>query len=289
MLNPLKWKFKDLKQPCIPTGPDFSSAREIKFSLNDTIVSFYSPPSTPIQLGPLQSPQDNYSIYQDAQYITEVGRDNLPRLDLFYLGWAYYGPAFTGYVGELSLAGAVIAPRPTHKNFSVFNPNDFEHLIETNERHYYGNEEDFTSGRPDSQLPVNWRIVSGREFSGISYEVVPMFNGARIQMVLLPLRHDRYLELSFHFSKKFLGNYQETEAMISSAPMNELAENIINSLSIQLSEAAQREKEEIQAKFPHAKHTENVAPYKLTTPEQDAKYEAEQAALETAARVFNNE
>lgn len=272
MLNPLKWKLNSIKKPCSPYGPKFDQASLVSFRLNETKVNLHLPPPSKSKFGKHLLPDKTYNIYQNSQFYTEVDTPNLPRLNLLHYRWAFYGPSFTGNVAELSCVIAVIAPKPDHPEYSLFKPRDFEKHIETTVRQVYEHEDYIDIGKASWNLPVDWKIINNLGIPSISFEALPEYGGERYRVVLIPISHDRYLRIYFDFYKETTGSYKEVEAMIDSTEMNALADDIISSIRIELSEKAQAERQSILEQYPDQTLSNYVAPYKFTTPEQDEQW-----------------
>ena len=273
MLNPLKWKLNSLTKHCFPTGPNFDKAKTVSIDLSNTTLQLNLPSPSKSKFGRSLIANNTYNIYGNSQYYTEVDTPNLPRLNLLHYRWAFYGPAFTGNVAEVSCVIAVMAPKPNHPEYSVFNTTDFEQYIEAMAKQIYGHEDHIDHGQANWKLPLNWKIIDSMGVPSISFEKEPVYGGKRCRFVLTPISHDRYLETTFHFHKSMGGSYKEVEAMIDSTEMNALADNIISSMHIELSEAAQAERQSILDQYPDQKLSSYVPPYKFTTPEQDAQWQ----------------
>ncbi|CAH0990031.1 hypothetical protein SIN8267_00114 [Sinobacterium norvegicum] len=292
MLNPFRWKFRSLEEPCTPTGPNVNNAKPFFMDLSGNRFSISLPAPTSAKYVDQLRPHTKYNINQQSDYHSEYSRPDDPRLPILAFSWGYYGPLFTGLVAELNCVAAIISVKPRCEGFTLFRSAHLESYIESDLRHVFSNEDEINFGRARTIAPVNWAVVTANETIGVQYEEhsVPGDAGVRrSRIVTLPISEERYLELTFHYHPQaYLKDLNESNALINPAPMDALVDSIIDSIDIELSEQSKQERQQVLDQYPDEKLSEYRAPFKFTTEAQDKEWADHQKEQVRLAKIFAN-
>lgn len=290
MLNWLKYapfKWRQSNEPCSPRGPQFSSAHQLKFSLAGTEVQLKLPRHrsgyrSQEQVKPKLAVLD--ISYDSTRYYNQrVMQDNLWRQCLIASrSWGFWGPWFTGAKGEVTFAAEVIVPDQIDSAVSFFHPSVFESMVA-----------DFLTARYARHIgscgalyegPVEWQPLDIEGFFAASFYVLANHSGSgNTRMLLLPIGDYQLLKITFLIDQHCAGPQQEKDKKVNRSSMEQLVQDIIDSIEVSLSPEAKAQQKSALKGCDNPALSAEFPPLKWTTDEQDAKRAEEQRLFKQLA------
>ncbi|WLQ17095.1 hypothetical protein O5O45_14335 [Hahella aquimaris] len=249
-MNLLALKLRPLREPCVPVAPDFSIAKALEISFSGSVLRAMMLDHSPATAYEEHiEPKESYDLFNNSQY-KHAESEGFDYIQVLMRSNKFRGPLFTGYVAQLHTTILLIKHKATRSDFSLFNPHDFEGAILSTLTAEYGNE--ILLGRNCYDAPVNWEVIERLPVPCVAYEVLsgPNRGGWRSKYIAFPIRHEFYIEISFHFEQSAVGKLSEQDKLVNPKPLYELAKNIIDSVSLELSPEAKREFEEARTSNP---------------------------------------
>ncbi|MBQ0727709.1 hypothetical protein [Thalassolituus oleivorans] len=270
MRNFLKYpniKLREQKKPCNIQGPSFTWAKNISFMLADNIIKIKAPRHAP-----------NNSYHEQFRALAKdnnfecrpMSESRMPSqnwLEFFSLArqWAFYGPWFIGHVTDLNVASVIITRNPENIDpnktlVSMFHPRVFENELCDYLTDCYGHKYD--KSEADWIAPINWQPVTGLSIFAARFDIAPFhMPNTREHCLALPLTDNHILLFSFSLSESVkatniqngkcdFSDVTEERFHIDEAPVLELMENIIQSISITLSPENQQAYDKVKAENP---------------------------------------
>ncbi|WP_431686031.1 hypothetical protein [Hahella sp. NBU794] len=278
-MNLLALKLRHLHEPCIPAGPDFSQAQRLEVSLSGSMLSMLAPKHQPAKSVDKEIRlSSNLNLHDESIYKTDLhgGCDYFLAMKRFS---RFRGPIFTGYVAQLGITLLLEKILPSRPNFSLFHAGDLEGTVMSLLTQEYGSES--SNGRSSYDAPVNWSIKGDFPVPCATYEVLtaPNRSGLRKKSMVFPVEHGVLATISFHFQQFAIGTLADQDKLINPQPLYELAQNIIDSVQLQLSPNILNEYQEIRSQHPDVALSEELKPLKWTSPEQDKEWDEYSAEL----------
>ena len=236
--------------PIIPKGPKFSRACRINYDFDGTIFSFIAPKHSPRRKSQKpQEPVNNFYKLDEVNFTSYYNKDrnvsnNWRSLELFDRSWAFNGPWFTGAFAELYLSCRLVKLVNYNKNeFSLFHPRAFENHIADYLTNLYSKniDEVFPQKKHVLSTPVNWHPLDHLSVNAVQLETVTddTIRAASVtHHVYLPIGDDLFLSFYFRPSQIRSGTQEDLDKTVSRSTMNELMDNIINSIQVTLSPEA---------------------------------------------------
>ncbi|ROS00175.1 hypothetical protein EDC56_2811 [Sinobacterium caligoides] len=268
MRNYLKYssiKLRDLKEPCIPVGPSFSSSGVVAARLAGSVLKIKAPRHSPgddcsEHIAPRHDSILNFGFRMDSERV--IPDQSWEYASVFRRSWGFYGPWFTGRQARLTMNIVVYRPVEPKEGVSFFHPRAFEHAVAALQTAYRGHQEE--NGVAAWRAPVDWKGVSGLGVPAASFDLVPMLPGfSSMRRKCYFSIGDHYLvEISFRFLQRYPGSQAKRDAQISRQPMFDLIDDILANLQLTLSDEAQQQLELVQQHCPDMSVTENFPPLK---------------------------
>lgn len=292
MLNWLKYAPFEWRQPpesCTPQGPKFSSAKQLYFSLAGTEVALKLPRhcsshGSKEQVKPKKGPID-ISHASTRYYNQGVMQDNRWRQRLIASrSWGFWGPWFTGALGEVSFGAEVIVPDQVDSAVSFFHPRVFESMVA-----------DFLTARYAQRVgsrgalyegPVEWQPLNMDGVLAASFYVLAHHSGSsNNRMLLLPIGDSQILKINFRIAQYCSGPQKEKDKKVDRSTMEQLVQAIIDSFEIRLSPEARAQQEKALKHCDNPHLNSEFPPLKWTTDEQDTKRAEEQRLMKQLAEA----
>jgi hypothetical protein len=246
----VKYKFRTAEGLVTPKGPSFTRAQTIRCDFAGSILSFKAPKHRPYTRVRELLPEKNYTKEELVRHFRCFSEDNnhdapnhLEFYDVFRRFWAFYGPWFTGTMGQLRMHITLIMPVNFDHEFSLFHPRAFEKLIgdylnQINGKHIND------GGTFHYTAPVNWQPLTHLPTVAARLEVKPN-KGASTNVT----RHHLFFSLSnqilasVEFDPARYPNVikEELDKRVSEDTMIELMNNIIDSFQLILSDEAKQQ------------------------------------------------
>ncbi|MFD1215248.1 MULTISPECIES: hypothetical protein [Microbulbifer] len=251
-----------------PKGPSWRKARRIEKDLSGIRVSFAAPSFRPPIYGQ-ESMEDQANAFDldDSEVWTireREGRDGTTHIshvvEVWTCGWNFTGrPLLDGKsVGNLVMQIELVEVRDLPVNSSLFQRGELARFAQSYctdghlGRYHKGRAEDrnpfdLTQYQwPDNLLPINcqWLDRNGSEW--LYFEMQPLQHIADRFYWLFPVGHQRCLRVRFMATRKLrnAGNpYREQRSRLDN--YRQLMENIMDSMAVELTEAANIEKSNI--------------------------------------------
>ncbi|TLM76958.1 hypothetical protein ACONUD_09450 [Microbulbifer harenosus] len=251
-----------------PKGPSWCKARRIEKDLSGTKISFVAPPFRPPIYGEgrMEHQADSFDLDNPEVWTTceREGRDGTKRIshevDIWTSGWNFTGrPLLDGEsVGDLRMQLELLETRDLPVNNSLFQRHELARLAQdycANDElgtYHKGHAEDrnpFDLTRyqwPDFLSPINsqWLDRNGGEW--LYFEAQPLCQHSDRFCWLHPIDHQRCLRVHFLATRNLRnsGNpYREQRSPLDN--YRQLMEKIMDSMTVELSEAASIEKSNI--------------------------------------------
>ncbi|WP_156035240.1 hypothetical protein [Microbulbifer sp. HZ11] len=259
-----RFKFRDYRKPCVPKGPNFSSAKTYKYRLQGSAISFKAPKQ--IHLFRPNSEQFTSNWKDDDLRdlkITEIDtfNDSWASSTILTRKYALFGPWFTGELARADLFLAAICPAKEPKNLNFLHPRAFETAISGYLTADYGcmKSED---GSADFKGPLGWEPIRGFPVPAARFSVESECWDSRNILFCFPVSSNRILMFHFSFDQSAAGTFEEVDAIISPEPAQNLIENIINSIEFSPSPELEKELAELRKTCPDLSVSKDFPPLK---------------------------
>ena len=268
------------KETCVPEGPAFSSAKQVKFSLNGTEIEFIAPKHKPSSRDIKEQDVESKYNFSDLTFRSTFDKDfqledTWKSCRLLFRSWTFNGPWFTGSIAELDMYVNLIRPKDLNNNVSFFHPRAFESAIGD----YLTNEYSVpkVDGRSSWIAPNEWKPIRGLPVVATRLHVLPDELVARrnkaMYYLFFPVADQCFAQILF-YPVQLHSNGQHSQAekdqVVSREKLFELMENIISSLKITLSPEAQAWQAKALEGLEDTALIKNFPPMKWTTEKEDA-------------------
>lgn len=252
MLNFIKYnrfKIRDHSAPCVPYGPNFSNAKTYTYSLRSSELSFSAPTQVHFfrpgseQRTPKWKHDDLEKLHNwDISSYNHSWKSRL----IFTRKYAFYGPWFSGEKASAAFILGVTAPENENKDLNLLHPRAFETALSGYLTATVGHLHHESDGEPYYRGPINWKPHPNFPVPAVQFTIVDHDNQRPDYYLCFPVAKDRILTLEFSYSQHISGSKVEKDAAISPQSVQELIENIINSVKFTPSAELKKELEEVQ-------------------------------------------
>ena len=193
-------------------------------------------------------------------------------ISLFGRMWAFYGPWMSGCKGVLSLSISVIGRKELHQfsGFSFLNPRAFETVLVHYLNDFYGHQ---NWGNEDSHIPryhgpVDWLRHDHFPVPSASFKIYNQGEDSSDlalpdQLFVFPVTDQHFVEVCFvqeYYSRDAKGN-----VAFDTGPLQELQDNIFNSITLKLGSETQIKVDKIKAEGGNMQLCKEFAPLKWPT------------------------
>ncbi len=286
MMNWLKYypvKLRLAKKIESPEYVDLTHVKEQECTLLGSRLSFKAPRHRP-QSSTIQGSSSlrKFEILSQGPMSFIDGlmsNDNWEYIPLFNRYWAFYGSWFSGVQTELHYSFTVIIKPEHQQGVSYFHPRAFENAIADYLNTKYGFKA--YGGEPSWSGPLNWKPVDYLPVFGVVFEIIPTKNNENSgnQSFFFPVSDKHIVEVSMKHVYSAMGTIEERKAKFDSRPMEKLANDIINSIRLELSPEIQAQWDRVKAECPDMSLVKDFAPLKWPTSEAKIEVEPEQNNL----------
>ena len=262
-------ELRDCDEPCTPKGSSFNHARSVKVNIMGCQLQFRAPRHRPdIRSIRSRKPGVSNITFSQRRRFNSDGPDAdfwLYR-PFFFRGWGFWGPWFSGSKAQLSMSASIIgrAEEAEYQGVSFFHPRVFENVLVDYLNFKYGHDKHGT-GRARYRGPLNWQtrqllpVISAT--ADVCHEHCGKTVGIREQLMLFPISEKIFVEVVFtHFIATNKDKNQQP--IINPKYLNELAEGIINSFTLELSPEIQAQWDAVKAQSPDMSLCKTFAPLK---------------------------
>ena len=249
----LPFKFRQQNQYCTPKGPNFKFAQRIQFSINGNTISLRAPRHRAGKYFPSRRVRNARSQYQISDTpidpVIHIEENDWGWTSVITRAWDFYGPWFTGQLGRVELYAYITHSKKIPENTSYFHPRAFENAIANYLTHSYGDR--LFQGRQDWFAPVDWQPAPGFPCVAATFTAQPNKKTTyadNTYYLVFPIteHHLMVFSLSIERGRVYIGSEPQGDVdnWINRAPLDQLARDIIHSVSLSLSP----ETEELQRK-----------------------------------------
>ena len=267
------------KKPCVPIGPNFNKAKWVQIDFSGTKVKIKLNRDSPEywDMEP-EHPLKFYDINNPSTFRGEkLWGDFITRRCLLRR-YGFRGPIFSGYAAEICCVYSFSRVVSADKNYSLFNPEVFQEVIDQRIIQRYKSEVLRLYGRNKADAPVAWRVmqVTDAPLPAVCFihEPAPEIADIRVITMNFPLSHNIMVNINCEIAQIMGGDQAERDYFIKPEPMLKLVDNIYQSVQVELSPEAKADLLDVQARNPKAKLSQHREPLNLMTPEQEAEWKA---------------
>lgn len=267
MRNFLKYSgfcLREREIPCTPVGPDFSWANQKTYTLLGNKLMLRLPRHDAGKYN-YKAGNPKGSLTDDATHRT-LNYSVMPNQAWKYCAilnrhLSFYGPRFTGYMGNVYVSLRSCKRTATSDETSFFHPRVFEQAIAHELSSSYGFKQD--EDLPDWQAPVNWQIVQHLPLPAARFDILPINTAQHPEhYVCFPLSDDTLIILNFSYSQHCNGFLEQRDREIDRSNMIKLVDDIVGSMELELSDEAKQQLAAAQADCPDTSVTKEFPPLK---------------------------
>ena len=240
MLDIFKYSSLELRKQegqCIPRGPSFERAKIEEIRLPMCTIAFRAPRHSPSRRHDLE--QYGVRARYDLERTKSIGSvfvpsDSWQEVDICWRRWAFYGPWFTGYKGDVGIAIHALGTKTVNPGVNFLYPAALEVAIQGYLTSFYGHKiYNKLKLTPYYRAPVNWTPVNGLPVPAVQFDVEETSSYIqRYRYVCFPVARDRLLIIRLDYEQSCTGNWADKDAKISPEPMLDLINNIISSITL---------------------------------------------------------
>lgn len=223
-------------------GPKISQAKKFTFCIDGTMITIRIPRHK------TRLPSENRTVNREIQLRSNIF-NNLVSNKPGWLAyapliryWDFYGPMFTGVLGDVAFNASIIRPQEIKEGVSFFHPRAFEFIIGELLNYRFADKKYL--GKPDWKAPHQWHPIHDRSIVAAKYGVVRSngFRGDRYLCFVTPLADQLlfYIEASINVNSCTAeGGRLSTHDMSN---MDQLIDDIFSSVDITLSPEAEQQR-----------------------------------------------
>lgn len=260
----------------MPQGPSFSGASRTTLKLSGSSLYLRAPRHSPLRRSVVQTRilpgQDVLLNPQLVAYGRGVMANSHWGIDcLVRRLWAFYGPWMSGCKGELIFSVCVIGRFEPYafENLSFLNPRAFEMVLMRylNERYGHHNWGNGLSHLPRFRGPLEWQHHSHLPVPSASFKIGRGSDPERLErpehLFVFPITDRHFVEICFeHDIYSFDSN---GVPLFDTTPMQELQDNIFNSLSLELGPETRASVDRVRAEVGSMRMCKEFAPLNWPT------------------------
>ncbi|MBN8430436.1 hypothetical protein JF535_06155 [Microbulbifer salipaludis] len=270
----LEWRRRD--DYCVPQGPAFSDASNVSLTLAGSRLKLRAPRHNPLRRSVKQvRTVPGLDVLADP-HLSRYGQGVMSNSHwglncLVRRLWAFYGPWMTGCKGELIFSVCVIGRFDEYRldSVSFFNPKAFEMVLVRylNERYGHHNWEDELSHIPRYRGPIDWRRHDHLPVPSASFKISRGADPERVNrpqsIFVFPVSDGHFVEVCFE--QRYHSFDHEYQPNFDNSPLQELQDNIFNSITLELGPETQAKVEKIKAQVGDMQLCKEFAPLKWPT------------------------
>ncbi|WP_237567709.1 hypothetical protein [Microbulbifer hydrolyticus] len=186
--------------------------------------------------------------------------------------WAFYGPWMTGCKGELNLSVSVAGrfDEFSFGNISFLNPKAFETVLVhyLNDRYGHKNWEDDMAHIPRYHGPVDWHSHTHLPVPSASFKIYRQGEDVSDlalpdQLFVFPITEKHFVEVCF--VQEYYSCDEKGKVAFDTGPLQELQDNVFNSITLELGPEAQTKVDKIKAEVGNMQLCKEFAPLKWPT------------------------
>lgn len=250
----LPLKLRSSKKLIIPRGPSFKKAKSYEINFDGTKLKFKAPKdsqkiSNTGFLFPAKKISHGISFFNFGESPSHPKEltEKWQHLRCYQSGWAFNGPWFTGTVSDLKLSLTAYRIKNYPEHVSLFHPRAFEKIIGDYLTFFYSEIASHSTKIQMYSAPLNWKAfdvgdVYGAHFK-LAYTLTNRFSGSDLYFVFVPIDQRTLACFSFDTARRGLIPEAAHNKISSLEPLYELMNNIIDSIKVELSPEAKRQKE----------------------------------------------
>lgn len=240
MLDAIKYtslKLRKHQNLCIPKGPNFVRAKKEVVTLCSGSLSFRSPRHAPYkkhESGEKRLLKDKiYSVGDTSSFSPRwIPSDGWLETSVFARNWAFYGPWFTGLKGKVSCSISIVNLNGGEGKLNFLYPAALETAIQGYMTAYKGYEiYDEENLSAYYVAPKNWQPVSRLKIPAAVFDTLEVFTpGSSQRLVIFPVSSESLIIFKFSLWQYCSGSKKEKDLKVSAKPMQDLINNIIESI-----------------------------------------------------------
>lgn len=257
-----RFNFRDRKGFCTPKAPEVLSAREYRYCLQGSRLSFraptqhhfFRPGSEQLTSSWTEDELENLTIHNLKTY-----KDSWASRIIFLRKYAFYGPWFTGEQASAVFLLNAVSPTKENPALNFLYPKALETAISGLLTAEYGQylSDDFSA---DYIGPINWQPIKGLPVPAVRFMVNSDCWMQRLIYFCFPVSKNRILTLSFSHRQLAAGDFKERDAAISPEPAIKLFDDIINSVELTPSPELEKDLEEVRKSCPDLSLSDSFPP-----------------------------
>lgn len=263
-----KLKLRSRPESCTPVGPNFDSAREVKVNLAGTLLEFRAPRHSPLPNESIPQLRANSRRYEfgSGDFINPncLPSESWRHTAILSRKWGFYGPWFTGHMGQVSGYLEVIQLARPSGNANFLHPKALESASLAYITALLGHEVyDEGTGETYETAPLNWSTVKQLDCPNLQFDSENTFSAAQpCRHIFIPISRSHIARLALDIHQSAAGSREEVDRKVSPEPFKCLVNNIVDSIKVTLSPEAQADLEDIKRLHPGARVSETCPPLK---------------------------
>ena len=269
----IKWlkyfpvSLRDGDEPCTPQGSSFSQARPVKATIMGSKLYFRAPKHRPDSRGIRAiSPGASNITFHPLSRFDSDDTDGWRYRNFFFRRWGFWGPWFCGSKAQLSMSVSLVGRTKGdgYQGVSFFYPREFENVF-VNYLNSKSRNKKSVKHWERYRGPLNWQVRKLLPVIASTSDGCHLYRGRMIgvreQLMIFPISEGCFIEVVFTYFMA-TGGGENQQVIINAKYLNELAENIINSFSLELSPEIQIQWDAIKAQCTGMSLSETFAPLK---------------------------
>lgn len=268
-----KLKLRKTTEPCTLVGPTIRHAKKYYFSLNGTHISIAFPRNYSSRKYPIShSPKKEYNLENYYFKDTIPSKKGWGSFIWAARAWDFYGPLFCGELGTVTMTATIDSPRDLKENISLFHPRAFEQVIGDFMTFLHG-DEIYLHGQ-QWLAPTNWQPIEKFPSVCAKFEVQSAVGANNYECwISLPISNSHLLSLSFSLDWESLDTANPKAPLRENvhhdiSAMQQLCEEIMNSLEVQLSDKALAQQREALTGLEDTSLVKEYPPLKWEQPKE---------------------
>ena len=254
-----------------PKGPEFSEAENKNIDISGTKVSVNIPQNKTQSNVAAVDPRSEYDLAQLQTDVFGVEGGKWRSQELIRRSWDFYGPWFTGNLGSVDMYAGIFSPKQPTNELNFFNPKVFEAGITNYLTLKYGSDFSVDGDQQSWLAPQNWRQQPNLSCLAARFDVVVNKNvhdDGMASFLIAPIGK-KHLFITYCVISRvnvFTNKIPKptVDEWIDQFPLIELANNVLDSVQITLSEQAKTEREEALSGLENKFLTKRFPPLKWT-------------------------